>query len=430
MSFQRTATAFLLTLALAPTAARGDYLLVRRDAVLRTSPSSDSDAILTAKPDDTLALIADGQTNGYYRIRLAGGSDGWIYRTFVRRYPGDLPSIVRDRSGPPSEARTPARGTAMGAAEPAVAAPATTRLPGGPTLSLRAAPALTSAGTPELRADQVAKFAEHCGGRWGVPVKQIFQGPTYYVSHPGYVLEYSAARKLPLWVCHHVTAEQLTVSFSGAYRRPAWREEEGVPVAVRVHDNDYPSGGKPYNRGHMAPNADFGSKEGRDGTFILSNAVPQQWENNQRIWETFEGYVRDWIERRGEAYVITGSLLYDPSDDPESDDYDREGHDGVVDYQVMGASEVTVPTHVFKIVIAPKALGSSDWESIGVVLENRRYLKGSDKTFDDDLDEGIRSIDWIEKRSGLDLLPALGEGTGPERAMESESAKPAHLWAR
>jgi nuclease EXOG len=293
----------------------------------------------------------------------------------------------------------------------------------------RTIPALYAARSAGLTQEQIADFTRHCGEDWGVPEKVFNFGQTYYVNHDGYVMEYSGPRRIALWVSHYVPKAQLKTTFTGTYARPAWSEEEDLPAGVRALDDDYPFGGKPYNRGHMSPNADFGSKQGRDDTFILSNAVPQQWQHNQQIWETFEGYVRDWIEKRGEAYIITGGLLYDPKDDPQSDEFDENG-DGVVKYDVMGDSEVTIPTHVFKIIIAPKSSGSDDWESLAVVLKNRKYVKGADKTFDDDLEEGLTSIDWIEHRAGLNFLPTLPDGSPEEQALESEAAKPAQLWAR
>ena len=258
-----------------------------------------------------------------------------------------------------------------------------------------------------------------------MPEKTADFGRTYYVNHDGYVMEYSGAQKTALWVCHHVTKDQLKITFSGKYNRPKWREEELVPESVRVHDSDYPSGGKPYNRGHLAPNADFGSKEGRDGTFILSNAVPQQWQNNQQIWSDLEALVREWIETRGEAYIITGPLLYDPTDDPQSDQFDPDKSDSLIYYDVMGDSEVAVPTHLFKILLVPQADGSSAWESLAFVLENRKYDKGSDQSFDDDLTKALVSIDWIETRAELNFLSNLPEGSPEETAMES--AKSTHL---
>ncbi|MBN1513286.1 MAG: DNA/RNA non-specific endonuclease [Phycisphaerae bacterium] len=277
-----------------------------------------------------------------------------------------------------------------------------------------------------LTPQQMADFERHCGVEWGMPEKTEDLGQTFYISHDGYVMEYGAWSKTALWVCHHVTKEQLVKTFEGKYERPSWKEEKELPARFQARDTDYPPWGRPYNRGHMAPNADFGSREGRHGTFILSNAVPQQWENNRDIWADLEAMVRQWIQDRGEAYIITGPLLYDPTDDPLWDRFDPDKSDGLIYYEVMGDSEVAVPTHLFKIVVAPEAEGSQAWESLAIVLENRNYSEGSDETFDDDLELALRSIDWIEARAGLNFLPSLPDGSPEEIALES--AAPAQLW--
>lgn len=65
-----------------------DYLVTSRKTSVKKQPSSQSEAILQVESDTELQLLDAGiQTNGYYRVRsnLFSG-DGWIYRTFVRRY--------------------------------------------------------------------------------------------------------------------------------------------------------------------------------------------------------------------------------------------------------------------------------------------------------------------------------------------------------
>lgn len=71
-------------------AARADYLKVQRHAVVHALPASQSDTVTEVEPGAVLGLLEDAQTNGYYRASGAVG-EGWVYRTFVRRFAGNPP---------------------------------------------------------------------------------------------------------------------------------------------------------------------------------------------------------------------------------------------------------------------------------------------------------------------------------------------------
>jgi len=87
----------LLAAAMAP----ADYLEVRRAAIVHTDPSADSPAIVRAAPGDHLGLLEGGrQLHGYYLVELASGDEGYVYRSLVRRFPGDLPPPEADEPVP------------------------------------------------------------------------------------------------------------------------------------------------------------------------------------------------------------------------------------------------------------------------------------------------------------------------------------------
>jgi len=99
------------------------------------------------------------------------------------------------------------------------------------------------------------------------------------------------------------------------------------------------------------------------------------------------------VQKAGMAYEITGPVFYDPKED------DTATADGTVQYKTIGANKVAVPTHFYKIVIARE--GGQPWKAIAFVMENRKY----DRPFH--FDQYIRSIDWIEKHTGLDFMPEM-----------------------
>lgn len=74
-------------------AAHADYLEVRRPATLKAQPDRDAAVRAHAQPGNLLRLLDNGrQENGYYHAQPGSGeSDGWIYRTLVRRHAGPIP---------------------------------------------------------------------------------------------------------------------------------------------------------------------------------------------------------------------------------------------------------------------------------------------------------------------------------------------------
>lgn len=94
-----------LALVLIPGTLHADYLEVSRAATLKAEPSGDAEVVSRLDAGITLTLLEDDQTSGYYHARLSGGTAGWVYRTFVRRYPGSPPAATGTRpSGEPGYA--------------------------------------------------------------------------------------------------------------------------------------------------------------------------------------------------------------------------------------------------------------------------------------------------------------------------------------
>ena len=87
-----------------------------------------------------------------------------------------------------------------------------------------------------------------------------------------------------------------------------------LPAGSRAELKDYKHSG--YDRGHQAPSGDETKKQSlQNDTYFLSNMVPQIGQFNQHAWEGLEEMVRGWAIARGEAYVITGPMFYDPKED-------------------------------------------------------------------------------------------------------------------
>ena len=237
-------------------------------------------------------------------------------------------------------------------------------------------------------------------------------GPTEEIIRDGYVLENSLADKIPLWVCEHLGNEDL----GGPLKRPdpePFRSDPKLPAGSRAELKDYKHSG--YDRGHQAPSGDETKNQSRqDATYFLSNMVPQVGQFNQHPWERLEEMVRGWAASRGEAYVITGPMFYDPKED---DPHTAAGHFII---KAIGKDHVAVPTHLYKIAVLRGKSGQ--WRSIAFVMKNQKYPKKVDyKDF-------VQSIRWIEDRTGINFMPELDQPENAALHQQLERDVPTEIW--
>ena len=239
-------------------AAAADYLEVSRSVTLKGEPHGDAVILLRLEPGDLLPLIEDGQTNGYYHAEtLDGAESGWVYRSFVRRYPG-LPEaepvvVARDLLDDPESEPTEA---------------------------------------------QRAAAARHLA--LGAP-----QG-VYERLREGFVTAVDPRMKIPVWVQYELRPEDLVDCGAGRMR---FRHDSTLPEQARAEDADYVHSG--FDRGHMAPDADLSRSESvlRE-SYLLSNAAPQVGVRfNQGIWRLLEDRIRGYVAERGPLTVITGPVF-------------------------------------------------------------------------------------------------------------------------
>lgn len=193
------------------------------------------------------------------------------------------------------------------------------------------------------------------------------------VAHTGFTLSYAEEHEQAFWVAYQLTREDVLGS---AKRKDNFRSDPKVPT-ISAHPNDYLRSG--YDRGHLAPAADFSwSEEALDETFYMSNMSPQEPAFNRGIWSTLEAIVRNFAYEKGLIYVVTGPVL---TDGP---------------YEKIGDNEVTVPKLFYKVILA---LNPENPSAIGFVLPNA----GSKE----DITSFVLTVDEVEELTGLDFFVAL-----------------------
>ena len=88
--------------------------------------------------------------------------------------------------------------------------------------------------------------------------------------------------------------------------RTVFREDRRVKGRV-VKPSDYTRSG--YDRGHMAPAADFDwNQDAQNSTFLMSNIMPQTPSLNRGIWKILESKTRDWTVRNDSLLVMCGPI--------------------------------------------------------------------------------------------------------------------------
>jgi len=148
------------------------------------------------------------------------------------------------------------------------------------------------------------------------------------IEHKGYTLSYNESCEQANWVKYMVT--KIDLEKERVSRTNNFREDDSVSTGS-ADLPDYKGSG--YDRGHLAPAADFAhDKNLMSESFLMSNISPQHPSFNRGIWKTLENRVREIAKIDDTVYVITGGVL----------NRNKE---------VIGDSEVCVPEYFYKVIL-------------------------------------------------------------------------------
>ncbi len=129
--------------------------------------------------------------------------------------------------------------------------------------------------------------------------------PHHDLCRKAYVVEHNDATLEPAWVAYTLNSEHANGCLP---RTDAFAPDPDLPRGRRAELADYLHAG--YDRGHMAPDADFKwDATTETQSFYLSNMVPQLHALNAGIWFELEENVRAWATARGAVWVIDGPVF-------------------------------------------------------------------------------------------------------------------------
>lgn len=196
------------------------------------------------------------------------------------------------------------------------------------------------------------------------------------VKHTAYISAYSSTYKQPYWVSHIITKDIL---FGTNYKDNGFIPEK-LSKTTTADSSDFMNSG--YDRGHMAPAADFRwNKDAVAESYYYSNIAPQLPEFNRGTWAKLEMFVRSLAIQANELYVITGPIL---------------------NYKLgklqQGSYTVATPKYFYKILYD---LYPPNYKAIAFLMPN--------KNIPFEIDKYVVPIDSIESLTGIDFLPSLDD---------------------
>ena len=202
--------------------------------------------------------------------------------------------------------------------------------------------------------------------------------PEQILKRKGYTTSYNSKTRNPNWVAWHLTKSH---TYGSEQRSGMLFTEDTSVAAPRATDQDYYN--SRYDRGHMCPAGDNKwSCEAMTESFLFTNICPQNHGLNKYEWNDLEILCRDWARTYGAIDIVCGPL-YPPTGQEKT----------------IGRNKVWVPSAFFKVVLCrqeqPKA--------IGFIYQN---LGQKQK-----IEDAVRSVDEIERLTGIDFFPALDDKT-------------------
>jgi len=193
------------------------------------------------------------------------------------------------------------------------------------------------------------------------------------ICHSSYCLVYCEEYEQAKWVAYKLDREELQ---GDEPRNDNFCTDPKVLTNTADND-DYKSSG--YDRGHLAPAADMAfSKQAIDESFYYSNISPQVPGFNRGIWKKLETTVRNFANKLGTVYIVTGPVLKK-------------------ELPVIGDNNVAVPEHFYKAVLF---FSDTLITGIAFILPNKKSKSQSVFNY-------AVSIDILEKVTNIDFFPVL-----------------------
>ena len=237
------------------------------------------------------------------------------------------------------------------------------------------------AGIEELKLQKIREDLDKTGLPKLLPGEEV-------VYHSAFALVYAEAYEQARWVAHVIIPD---VAQGNEGRSNDFRPDEKIKTGSAVEadyflrlynpDSTFAYDAFGYDRGHLAPSADFRySKKALSESYLYSNMSPQVAELNRGRWAELEDAIRQYVTRnKKQVYVVSGGIL-------------KQGLPKIE----RGVNKVSIPEYYFKVAMDP-----DNHRAIGFVMPN--------KACEYPVMHYACSIDSVEAITGIDFFPALND---------------------
>jgi len=224
--------------------------------------------------------------------------------------------------------------------------------------------------------------------------------PYQTIHHSAYVIGFDCEFKMAAWTFHILTPD---VTFGNVSRSNDFRtdslascgdaDEKDYFLRKQNADGTFSYEGFGFDRGHLVPSADFKwSPIGLSETYFYSNMSPQRPQFNRESWAELEGLVRKIVEaEKKPLYVLTAPVLR-----------------GELKTIERSANRLKIPDYHYKIIAD---ISAENPRGMAFLMPNRKC--------ESRLSHYVVTIDSIEKLTGLDFFPNIGDSL--EQRIESAS---------
>ena len=208
------------------------------------------------------------------------------------------------------------------------------------------------------------------------------------IAHSAYQLSYNEEHEQANWVMHMILPDIVDGNFS---RSNDFREDPLVKTGTAQEkdyflkkmkaDSSYNYDGFGYDRGHLAPSADFRwSKKALSESYFYSNMSPQMGVFNREKWAELENWMRAYVTNNNVSlHVVTAPILTDDLKKIE-----------------RSTNNVSIPNYFIKV-----ALDIENKRGIGFIMPH--------KEIDKPIESYAVSIDSVEQLLGYDLFSGLDD---------------------
>ena len=218
------------------------------------------------------------------------------------------------------------------------------------------------------------------------------------IDHLAFSLSYNEQHEQANWVMHVILP---AISDGNATRSNDFREDPLVISGTSLEqdyflkeekpDGKYKYDGFGYDRGHLAPSADFRwSEQALSESYFYSNMSPQIGDFNRLKWAELENWMREYVTKNNTSLaIVTAPIL--------SNDLAKIER---------GINKVSIPKSFVKV-----ALDIENNRGIGFILPHEKIERP--------LEYFAVSIDSVESTMGYDLFSNLNDSL--ENKIEAET---------